>query len=49
MEVAGARRVVSVLRAVILILIGVIAGAIGNIPPLLVLLGGILGLIAWII
>ncbi len=47
--IAGARRVVSVLWAVILIVIGVIAGATGNIPALLVLLGGILGLIAWII
>jgi hypothetical protein len=35
--------------AVILIVIGVIAGGTGNIPAILVLLGGILGLIAWII
>ena len=47
--VAGARRVVSVVWAVILIIIGIIAGGTGNIPALLVLLGGIIGLIAWII
>lgn len=47
--IAGARRVVDVLWAVILIVIGIIAGGTGNIPALLVLLGGILGLIAWII
>ncbi len=44
--IAGARRVVDILWAVILIVIGIVAGGIGGI---LVLLGGILGLIAWII
>jgi hypothetical protein len=47
--IAGARRVVDVLWAAILIVIGIIAGGTGNLPALLVLLGGILGLIAWII
>jgi hypothetical protein len=44
--IVGARRVVSIAWAIILIIIGLISGSIAG---FLVLLGGIIGLIAWLV